>query len=132
MPPPTINPRPSTIHHHLPPPPSTSHQPTTTTATPHHPSTSTSTSQPSLSASQINRNRQYTHLHAQLAQLNAHLADMENLVGMTAVQAEYMRGLGAWWGGAFMAASKVLGEETANAGAAGTASEGGKERGKGG
>lgn len=52
----------------------------------------------STSAS-VNRNRQYTHLHAQLAQLNAHLADMENLVGMTAVQAEYVRGLGAWWGG---------------------------------
>lgn len=52
----------------------------------------------SASASTINRNRQYTHLHAQLAQLNAHLADMENLVGMTAVQAEYVRGLGGWWG----------------------------------
>ncbi len=70
------------------------------------------TQQPrSLSQSQTNRNRQYTHLHAQLAQLNAHLADTENLLGMTAVQAEYVRGLGGWWGGLFMAASKVLGEE---------------------
>lgn len=33
---------------------------------------------------------------------------------MTAVQAEYVRGLGAWWGGGFMAASKVLGEEAPN------------------
>lgn len=70
--------------------------PTTTPSnSSHRSSTSTSTS-----ASTINRNRQYTHLHAQLAQLNAHVADMENLVGMTAVQAEYMKGLGGWWGGA--------------------------------
>ncbi|MCJ1297716.1 hypothetical protein MMC08_000504 [Hypocenomyce scalaris] len=45
------------------------------------------------------RNRQYAHLSAQLAQLNAQLADMENLVRMTAVQADYMRGLGGWCGG---------------------------------
>ncbi len=64
------------------------------------PSTSSYRSSTSASASTINRNRQYTHLHAQLAQLNAHVADMENLLGMTAVQAEYMRGLGGWWGGA--------------------------------
>ncbi|OBT40302.1 hypothetical protein VE00_09641 [Pseudogymnoascus sp. WSF 3629] len=44
--------------------------------------------------------RQLSHLHAQLAQLSANLADLENLVRMTSVQAE------------FMAASKVLGEET--------------------
>lgn len=54
----------------------------------------------SLAAANLQRNRQYTHLQAQLAQLNAHLADLENLVGMTAVQAEYVRGLGAWWGAA--------------------------------
>lgn len=78
------------------------------------------------------------------------MADMENLVGMTAVQAGCVRSLGAWWGGrcdalillvlslwnsphcsgtladvsfridSFMAASKVLGEETANAGSAGS------------
>ena len=46
-----------------------------------------------------NRQRQYAHLNAQLAQLNAHLADMENLLRMTAVQAEYVRGLGGWMGG---------------------------------
>ena len=75
---------------------------TSTAASIHGLSTASSTVNPSssLSASTINRNRQYTHLQAQLAQLNAHLADMENLVGMTAVQAEYVRGLGGWWSGA--------------------------------
>ncbi|KAL9941739.1 hypothetical protein D7B24_004093, partial [Verticillium nonalfalfae] len=55
-----------------------------------------------------------THLHAQLAQLSANLADTDNLVRMTSVQAESMRGLGSWHGGLFMAASKVLGEEAIN------------------
>ncbi|KAK6952029.1 hypothetical protein Daesc_006555 [Daldinia eschscholtzii] len=53
-----------------------------------------------------------THLHSQLAQLSANLADTENLLRMTSVQAEAMRGLGSWHGGLFMAASKVLGEES--------------------
>ncbi|KAI1212635.1 DASH complex subunit Hsk3 like-domain-containing protein [Annulohypoxylon truncatum] len=56
--------------------------------------------------------RQLTHLHSQLAQLSANLADTENLLRMTSVQAEAMRGLGSWHGGLFMAASKVLGEES--------------------
>ncbi|KAL8664798.1 MAG: hypothetical protein Q9202_002801 [Teloschistes flavicans] len=56
------------------------------------------------------RNRQYTHLQSQLSQLNAHLADTENLLAMTAAQAEYLSGLGGWWGGLFISASKVLGE----------------------
>ncbi|KAI0152962.1 DASH complex subunit Hsk3 like-domain-containing protein [Xylariaceae sp. FL1272] len=56
--------------------------------------------------------RQVSHLHAQLAQLSANLADTENLLRMTSVQAGAMRGLGAWHGGLFMAASKVLGEES--------------------
>jgi len=56
--------------------------------------------------------RQLSHLHAQLAQLSANLADLENLLRMTSVQAEAVRGLGGWHGGLFMAASKVLGEET--------------------
>lgn len=55
--------------------------------------------------------RQYAHLHSQLAQLNAHLADTENLVRMTAVQAGDMRFLGGYIGGLFMGAAKVLGEE---------------------
>ncbi|KAI9879335.1 MAG: hypothetical protein M1830_008795 [Pleopsidium flavum] len=56
--------------------------------------------------------RQLSHLHSQLAQLQAHMADLENLLRMTAVQAEHVRVLGGYSGGLFMAASKVLGEET--------------------
>ncbi|KKA31017.1 hypothetical protein TD95_005145 [Thielaviopsis punctulata] len=58
------------------------------------------------------KQRQLANLHAQLAQLSANLADTENLLRMTSVQAEAMRGLGAWHSGLFMAASKVLGEES--------------------
>ncbi|KAK3071618.1 hypothetical protein LTR53_008296 [Teratosphaeriaceae sp. CCFEE 6253] len=51
------------------------------------------------------------------------MSDLENLLRMTAVQAEGMRGLGG-----FMAASKVLGEEAAgNAAAATHAGYGDKE-----
>lgn len=60
------------------------------------------------------KSRQYTHLHSQLAQLNAHLADTENLVRMTAVQAGDMRFLGGYIGGLFMGAAKILGEEGIN------------------
>lgn len=42
--------------------------------------------------------RHLSHLHSQLAQLSANLADLENLMRMTAVQAEYMRGLGGYCG----------------------------------
>lgn len=66
--------------------------------------TSTSTS--------TNKTRQYAHLHAQLAQLNAHLADTDNLVRMTAVQAQDMRFLGGYVGALFMGSAKVLGEES--------------------
>ncbi|KAF7537357.1 hypothetical protein G7Z17_g12873 [Cylindrodendrum hubeiense] len=51
-------------------------------------------------------------LNSQLAQLSANLSDTEHLLRMTSVQAEAMRGLGSWHGGLFMAASKVLGEES--------------------
>ncbi|KAL3418808.1 hypothetical protein PVAG01_09029 [Phlyctema vagabunda] len=56
--------------------------------------------------------RQLSHLNAQLAQLQANLADLESLLRMTSVQAESVRELGAFHGGLLMAASKVLGEET--------------------
>ncbi|KAL2269507.1 hypothetical protein VTJ83DRAFT_1691 [Remersonia thermophila] len=56
--------------------------------------------------------RQLAQLHSQLAQLSANLADTENLLRMTSVQAEAMRGLGSWHAGLLMAASKVLGEES--------------------
>ncbi|KAF3768763.1 hypothetical protein M406DRAFT_337126 [Cryphonectria parasitica EP155] len=45
------------------------------------------------------KQRQLTQLHSQLAQLSANLADTENLLRMTSVQAECMRGLGSWHGG---------------------------------
>ncbi|KAK1573828.1 DASH complex subunit Hsk3 like-domain-containing protein [Colletotrichum navitas] len=80
----------------------------------------THTARPSMSSSSGNatKARQLMQLHSQLAQLSANLADTENLVRMTSVQAESMRGLGAWHGGMFMAASKVLGEEAINRDAA--------------
>jgi len=45
------------------------------------------------------KSRQLSHLHAQLAQLTANMSDLENLLRMTAVQAEGMRGLGGYVGG---------------------------------
>ncbi|KAI0913809.1 DASH complex subunit Hsk3 like-domain-containing protein [Ustulina deusta] len=73
------------------------------------------TSRPSMApqaSGGVVKARQLTHLHSQLAQLSANLADTENLLRMTSVQAGAMRGLGSWHGGLFMAASKVLGEES--------------------
>ncbi|KAF2658447.1 hypothetical protein K491DRAFT_576676, partial [Lophiostoma macrostomum CBS 122681] len=69
-----------------------------------------------LSTMPSQKPRQLSHLQAQLAQLTANLADLENLMRMTAVQAQSMRGLGGYAGGMFMAASKVLGEETVKGG----------------
>jgi hypothetical protein len=66
----------------------------------------------STNTTSTNKNRQYAHLHAQLAQLNAHLADTENLLRMTAVQAQDMRFLGGYVGALFMGSAKVLGEES--------------------
>lgn len=40
-----------------------------------------------------------THLHSQLALLSKNLSDTENLLRMTSVQAEAMKGLGSWHGG---------------------------------
>lgn len=57
------------------------------------------------------KTRQYAHLHSQLAQLNANLADTENLLRMTAVQAGDMRFLGGYVGALFMGSAKTLGEE---------------------
>ncbi|KAK4548318.1 hypothetical protein LTR36_010188 [Oleoguttula mirabilis] len=95
------------------------------TRTPGASHTRLSTVPTSASAS---KSRQLSHLHAQLAQLTAHMSDLENLLRMTAVQAEGMRGLGGYAGGMFMAASKVLGEETASgANGGGAQSAGGKQ-----
>lgn len=73
------------------------------------------------------KTRQYAHLHSQLAQLNANLADTENLLRMTAVQAGDMRFLGGYVGALFMGSAKVLGEE----GVKGNADEAFAEKGKG-
>ncbi|KAJ5731556.1 uncharacterized protein N7483_006064 [Penicillium malachiteum] len=80
----------------------TFNQTTTSMGPPHAGST------PSMSAA---KSRQYAHLHSQLAQLNANLADTENLLRMTAVQAGDMRFLGGYIGGMFMGSAKILGEE---------------------
>lgn len=61
----------------------------------------------SASASAI-KNRHLSHLHSQLAQLSANLADLENLLRMTAVQADAMRGLGGYCGSLYV----VWGETT--------------------
>ncbi|KAF3403131.1 hypothetical protein DPV78_004495 [Talaromyces pinophilus] len=74
--------------------------------------------------------RQYAHLHSQLAQLNAHLADTENLVRMTAVQAGDMRFLGGYVGGLFMGAAKVLGEEGVQQGHAQQSQQSQQDKGK--
>ncbi|EXJ87607.1 hypothetical protein A1O3_04568 [Capronia epimyces CBS 606.96] len=76
------------------------------------PSLSRPSSVASTNTTSTNKNRQYAHLHAQLAQLNAHLADTENLVRMTSVQAQDMRFLGGYIGALFMGSAKVLGEES--------------------
>lgn len=81
----------------------TNHTTSHTTSLPH--------SRLSTLPTQASKQRQLSHLNSQLAQLTAHMSDLENLLRMTAVQAEGMRGLGGYAGGMFMAASKVLGEE---------------------
>jgi len=57
------------------------------------------TSRLSTVPTSTSKTRQLSHLHAQLAQLTANMSDMENLLRMTAVQAEGMRGLGGYAGG---------------------------------
>lgn len=58
------------------------------------------------SASAI-KNRHLSHLHSQLAQLSANLSDLENLLRMTAVQAEAMRGLGGYSGSLYVSLSTM-------------------------
>ncbi|KXT06217.1 hypothetical protein AC578_1384 [Pseudocercospora eumusae] len=101
---------------------STNSNPTRTPGQTRSQSTSNRLSTVPTSAS---KSRQLSHLHAQLAQLTANMSDLENLLRMTAVQAEGMRGLGGYVGGMFMAASKVLGEETVQGGGSVDGKEGG-------
>lgn len=62
----------------------------------------TSTGSRMSSAPSSQKPRQLSHLHSQLAQLTANMADLENLLRMTAVQAESMRGLGGYCGGMYV------------------------------
>ncbi|KAL5366380.1 DASH complex subunit Hsk3 like-domain-containing protein [Aspergillus floccosus] len=105
-----------------------SHQYTNSLSFPRHSILPTSTTSAGSAASSTSmsaaKTRQYTHLHSQLAQLNAHLADTENLLRMTAVQAQDMRFLGGYVGALFMGSAKVLGEEGVKA----NADEGSKAR----
>ncbi|KAI2787178.1 hypothetical protein POX_f07541 [Penicillium oxalicum] len=91
----------------LPPGPSSTFQQSQYHNPTQHMSSSTSGSV-SMSAA---KSRQYAHLQTQLAQLNANLADTQNLLRMTAVQAGDIRFLGGYMGALFMGSAKVLGEE---------------------
>lgn len=54
-----------------------------------------STAPPSTTSTTVsNKQRQLSHLNSQLAHLHSHLSDLEDLVRMTAVQAEHIRALG--------------------------------------
>ncbi|KAI9933862.1 hypothetical protein ASPWEDRAFT_35812 [Aspergillus wentii DTO 134E9] len=82
--------------------------PTTTTGSSYSSMNPPTSGPSSMSAA---KTRQYANLQTQLAQLNANLADTQNLVRMTAVQAEDMRFLGGYFGALLMGSAKVLGEE---------------------
>ena len=71
-----------------------------------------------------NKSRQYAHLHSQLAQLNAHLADTENIVRVSAVQALDIRFLGGYVGAMLMGSAKILGEESMKGKADGDVTDG--------
>lgn len=70
---------------------------------------STTGTNPRLSTIPSQKPRQLSHLQSQLAQLTANCADLENLLRMTAVQAEAMRGLGGYAGGMWVSLRLVLG-----------------------
>lgn len=57
------------------------------------------------------KQRQLSHLHSQLAQLEANLSDFETLLKVTTFQAEYMKKLGIMHGALFMASHKIFEEE---------------------
>ncbi|KAL2846236.1 DASH complex subunit Hsk3 like-domain-containing protein [Aspergillus pseudodeflectus] len=89
---------------------------------------STASSMGKPSSMSAAKTRQYAHLHSQLAQLNAHLADTENLLRMTAIQAEDMRFLGGYVGALFMGSAKVLGEEGVKGGSTSEQQQPGEEK----
>lgn len=55
-----------------------------------------------VSSSASSKARQYSHIHAQLAQLTANMSDLESLLDVTATQAEAMRGLGGYCGSVYV------------------------------
>jgi len=61
--------------------------------------------QSATASASSNKNRQLSHLNSQLTQLHAHLEDLEDLVRMTAVQAEHIRALGGIHGALYVAHS---------------------------
>jgi hypothetical protein len=61
-----------------------------------------------LSTMPSQKPRQLSHLHSQLAQLTAHVSDLENLLRMTSVQAESIRGLGGYAGAMYVSLSGAL------------------------
>ena len=71
-----------------------------------------STSRLSTVPTSASKTRQLSHLHAQLAQLTANMSDTENLLRMTAVQAEGMRGLGGYAGGMWVTTKSLEEEHT--------------------
>ncbi|KAJ2901917.1 hypothetical protein MKZ38_001269 [Zalerion maritima] len=83
---------------------------------------SNSNSNSSASSSQV-KQRQLAQLNAQLSILQHNLSNTQELVRVTAVQADHMRVLGSWHGGAFMAASRVLGEESVSTAASAAGSK---------
>lgn len=61
------------------------------------------------------KSRQLTHLNSQIAQLQANISDMDNLLRVTVVQADYIKKLGIMHSSLFMASHKVFEEEAMNA-----------------
>lgn len=58
------------------------------------------------------KQRQLSHLNAQLAQLQANLTDLDNLIKITAIQAEYIEKIGLMHGSLFMASHDVFERES--------------------
>lgn len=58
------------------------------------------------------KQRQLSRLHAQLAQLESNVSEMDGLLRITCFQAEHILKLGLMQGSLFMASHKVFEEET--------------------
>ncbi|KAF8472638.1 DASH complex subunit Hsk3 like-domain-containing protein, partial [Kalaharituber pfeilii] len=103
----------------MPPPPFQPHNaPTSSTSSGTYGKHRLSTVPSSLNSAASNKQRQLSHLNAQLSQLHAHLSDLDELMQITAVQADHIRALGGIHGALLMSATKILGEGGAGAAAA--------------